>query len=70
MDKNLEMYKKELNQELQAFFKKIEKIPRDNPDLSSEWEYSKQTREKINKEIEKIYIKLQKKYNIKFYSTK
>ena len=70
MSNNFEEYKKELNKELQNFLKKEKKLPRDNPNLESEWKYSKETRNKLNKEIQGIYKRLQKKYNVKSNSTK
>lgn len=69
MNDNFENYKKELNEEIQLFLKKTEKLSRNNPDQDSEWKYSKETYKKLNKEIKDIYERLQKKYNIKFDST-
>ena len=69
MNDNFEDYKKELNEELRLFFKKTDRLPRNNPIKESEWEYSKETYQKLNKEIKDIYERLQKKYNIKFDST-
>lgn len=69
MNDNFEDYKKELNEELQLFFKKTDELPSNNPDQDSEWKYSKETYKNLNKEIKDIYERLQKKYNIKFDST-
>lgn len=69
MNNNFEEYKKELSKELQDFFEKEKKLPRDNPNPESEWKYSKETRKKLNREVQEIYKRLQKKYNIKFDNT-
>lgn len=69
MNNNFEEYKKELSKELQDFFEKEKKLPRDNSNSESEWKYSKETRKKLNKEVQEIYKRLQKKYNIKFDNT-
>ena len=69
MNNNFEEYKKELSKELQDFFEKEKKLPRDNSNSESEWKYSKETRKKLNREVQEIYKRLQKKYNIKFDNT-
>ncbi len=69
MNDKFEDYKKELNEELKNFFEKKEKLPGDNSNPESEWKYSKETLQQLNEEINEIYKRLQKKYNIKFDST-
>lgn len=65
MNDNLKKYKNELEQEISFFLKKVEKLPKDNPNKESEWEFSKETYKKLNKEINEIYTRLKNKYNIK-----
>lgn len=58
------MDKKEIEKnwqsELQSFLKKVDDLPSDNPDKESEWEFSKETLEKLNKELTEIQEKYKK----------
>lgn len=65
MNNNLENYKKELDKEVHNFFKKVDELPGDNPNKESEWKFTRETSIKLNEELKEIYIRLQKKYNIK-----
>ena len=56
MSNNLENYKKELEKEVQLFFKKVDELPGDNPNKESEWKFTKETSKKLNEELKDIYI--------------